>query len=161
MRLCRQSLASLDMPAERRGAADFYRAHDATLDAPHMGVMGGPVGGAMTAEDVRHLQGRAHGGHSSRRHHLQGQAVDRAPRLGNGGRRHLRIAGRRRQAVVAQKHLDDADVDAALEQMGSKAVPEVVQLNVLQSDPGPDGLPDMVEAVTAEPSVAIIAGNPR
>ena len=40
-------------------------------------------------------------------------------------------------------------------------MPEVVQLNVLQSDPGPDGLPDMVEAVTAEPSVAIIAGNPR
>ena len=89
--------------------------------APNMGVMGGPVGGAMTAEDVRHLQGRAHGGHSSRRHHLQGQAVDRAPRLGNGGRRHLRIAGRRRQAVVAQKHLDDADVDAALEQLGRPA----------------------------------------
>ena len=47
------------------------------------------------------------------------------------GFRAFDIAGRRRQAVVAQKHLDDADVDAALEQMGSKAVPERVHGDAL------------------------------
>jgi hypothetical protein len=49
------------VPAEYRRAAGFDGAHDATLDAPHMGAMGGPVGGSMAVEDVRNLQGRAHG----------------------------------------------------------------------------------------------------
>ena len=42
---------------------------------------------------------------------------------------------------------------------GRKAVSEVVQPDVLQSGPGADGLPDMVEAAAAVAPVPVVAGE--
>jgi len=57
----RAVLASFNMSTECRGAAGFDRLHDATFNTSHMGAMSSPVGSAMAAENVRHLQGRTHG----------------------------------------------------------------------------------------------------
>ena len=52
----RAVLAALDMTAERRGAADLDRRHDAPLAEAHMTLVGRAPGGAVAAEDIRHLQ---------------------------------------------------------------------------------------------------------
>ncbi len=57
----RAVLANFDMSTERRGATGFDRPHDAAFNASHRGAMSSPVGSAMAAENVRHLQGRTHG----------------------------------------------------------------------------------------------------
>ena len=49
-------LATLDMAAERGGAANLDRRHDATLDEAHMVRVGGAPCLAVAAEDIRHLQ---------------------------------------------------------------------------------------------------------
>ena len=61
-----------------------------------------------------------------RRHHHQGQPVERAggPRDGRAG--DLGVAGGGREVAVAEQHLDDADVGAALQQVGGEAVPQGV-----------------------------------
>lgn len=56
----RAALASFDMPTERCSATGFDRRHHPALDAAHPGAVGKPIRFAMAAEDVRHLQGRAH-----------------------------------------------------------------------------------------------------
>ena len=60
----RAVLAALDMTAERRGAADLDRRHDAQLAEAHMAGVGGTPGLAVAAEDIRHLQLRT--GHGRR-----------------------------------------------------------------------------------------------
>ena len=52
----RTVLAALDMPAERRGAADLDSRHDAPLAKAQMSRVGSTPGGAVATEDVRHLQ---------------------------------------------------------------------------------------------------------
>lgn len=52
----RTVLAALDMPAERRGATDLDRRHDAPLGKAEMRLVGGPPGSAEAVEDIRHLQ---------------------------------------------------------------------------------------------------------
>jgi len=49
-------IASLDMPAEGRGAAELDRRHDAPLAEAQMTLVGGAPSGAVAAEDIRHLQ---------------------------------------------------------------------------------------------------------
>ena len=53
--------ASLDMATKLSGAAQFDCAHRAALDASEMADVGLPIGLAMAAEDIRHLQSRRHG----------------------------------------------------------------------------------------------------
>ena len=52
----RAVLAALDMTAERRGATDLDRRHDAPLAEAQMALVGGTPGGTVAAEDIRHLQ---------------------------------------------------------------------------------------------------------
>jgi hypothetical protein len=48
----------LDVTAERFGATNLYRRHDATLGQAQMSLVGGAPAGALAAEHVRHLQMR-------------------------------------------------------------------------------------------------------
>ena len=49
-------VAALDMAAERRGATELDRRHDAPLAEAQMTLVGGTPSGAVAAEDIRHLQ---------------------------------------------------------------------------------------------------------
>ena len=49
-------LAALDMAAQRGGAADLDRGHDAPLGEAQMRRVGGTPGGAVAAEDIRHFE---------------------------------------------------------------------------------------------------------
>lgn len=69
---------------------------------------------------------------SGGRHHLQAQAIERALRLRDRCRGNLGIAGSCRQLAVAE-HLDDADVDAAFQQMRGEQCLKVCTLIFLVS----------------------------
>ncbi len=49
-------LAAFDMTAQRCGAADLDRGHDAPLAEAQMSLVGGAPSGAVAAEDVRHFE---------------------------------------------------------------------------------------------------------
>src|SRR6202044_1951095 len=49
-------LASLDMTAERFGATNLYRRHDATLGEIQMPLVGRAPTSSAAAEHIRHLQ---------------------------------------------------------------------------------------------------------
>ena len=49
-------LAALDMTAQRCGAANLDRGHDAPLGEAQMGLVGGTPSGAVAAEDIRHFE---------------------------------------------------------------------------------------------------------
>jgi hypothetical protein len=68
--------ATLDMAAEGSGPAQFDCRHHPAFDAAEMTIMGGAITRAVAAEDIRHLETRAHG--SSLR--------TAAPPRGSGGR---------------------------------------------------------------------------
>ena len=73
--------AASDMPAERRGAAGFDRAHHPTLVAVEVLAARGAERGAVAAEDVRHLDAAGHvAAASGRRDHLELQLLQRARR---------------------------------------------------------------------------------
>ncbi len=55
-------LAAFDITAERGGAAGLDGGHDLELAEAEVAGMGRPEGGAVSAEDVRDLERRAHGG---------------------------------------------------------------------------------------------------
>ena len=86
----------------------------------------GAISGTVAAEDVRHLERGTHAGRSTRRHHHQAEAIERAGRVGDQRCRDLSIAGGRREPGMAEQHLDDADVGAGFEQMRGEAVPQGV-----------------------------------
>ena len=72
-------LAPLDVAAERLGATNLDRRHDAALGEAQMSLVRSTPGGPMAAEDIRHLQTRpGHAGLSGRRHRLDIQAFERA-----------------------------------------------------------------------------------
>ena len=56
--------ALLDVAAQRRGAAELDRAHDAPLREAEVPRVRGAPGGPVAAEDVRHLELRS--GHRGR-----------------------------------------------------------------------------------------------
>src|SRR5204863_9249337 len=49
-------VAALDVAAERRGATELDRCHDAPLAEAQVTLVGGTPSGAVAAEDIRHLQ---------------------------------------------------------------------------------------------------------
>jgi hypothetical protein len=51
-------ITSLDVTAERFGATNLYRRHDATLGDVQVTLVGGAPAGSVAAEHVRHLQMR-------------------------------------------------------------------------------------------------------
>lgn len=117
--------AALDMAAQFGGPAQLDGAHRTALDASEMTVMSLPIRLAMAAEDIRHLQSRRHGrNRSARRYYLDVQPVEQARCAPDEAVRDLGIAPRRGQIVVAEQHLDNANVGAVLQQMRGEAVPE-------------------------------------
>src|SRR3954469_18523162 len=114
--------AALDMAAERRGAACLDRTHDAPFGAAEMAGVLLAVRLAVAAEDVRHLE-RGHDRPASVwRRFRQLQPVERADRAADRGGCDLGITRRGRQMLMAEQHLDRADIGAGFEQMGGKAV---------------------------------------
>ncbi len=59
------------------------------------------------------------------------KAIERTLRRSDRRRGHMRVARRRRQAVMAEQDLDDTNLDAALEQVGGEAVPQGVHADPL------------------------------
>src|SRR4051794_40166695 len=114
--------AALDMAAERRGAARLDCAHDAPFSAAEMAGVPLAIRLAVAAEYIRHLE-RGHDRPASvwRRCH-DVQPVERADRVTDRGRCDLGITCRGRQMLMAEQHLDRADIGAGFEQMGGKAV---------------------------------------
>src|SRR5512132_4141064 len=49
-------LAALDMTAQRCGAANLDRGHDASLGEAQMRLVGGAPSGSLPAEDIRHFE---------------------------------------------------------------------------------------------------------
>ena len=86
-------LAAFDMPAQRRRSAGFDRRHDAALSVGQTAGLIDTLGGAVAAEDVRHL--------------------DRRPR------HRPRSARRLQQNIERARHLADrADGDAGVKRRG-------------------------------------------
>jgi hypothetical protein len=126
--------ADLGVAAQRRRPAQFDGAHHASFDAAKMTVMRPAIGVAVAAEDIRHFQTGRHGGvRSGGRHHLQRQPIERALGSPDEARRDLRIAGCRRQLIVAEQNLDDPDIGAALQEMRREAVPQRVHCHALRN----------------------------
>ena len=137
MRRMRAVLAARDMAAERRRAAALDRRHHLQLAEADMAGIGLTPCRAMAAEDIRDLQSRTR--HARRafrraartslsltRDALQ-RAHDLADRLGGD-------AGIERRGVelgVPEQHLDHADIDVLLEQVGGEAVPQRVRRDAL------------------------------
>ena len=67
----------------------------------------------------------------SRRHDLQRQSVERAPRRPDRVGRDLRIARRRRQIVMTEQNLNDPDVGSAFQEMRREAMAQRVNVTRL------------------------------
>ena len=78
---------------------------------------------AVAAEDIRHLQRGTHRPVSGRWRYLEAQSVEWAWGTANGAGRDLGVTRRGVHIAMAEQRLDDADVGAALQQMGGKAMP--------------------------------------
>jgi hypothetical protein len=129
-------IALLDMAAERCGATDLDGGHDAALVGREPTALRGPERLAVAAEDIRHLQRRAHGSQLLGRDHLEREPIEWARRPGDQAGGDLGVTGGRFQLAVAEHHLDDANVGPALQQVGGKAVPQRVGGRPL-ADPRP------------------------
>src|SRR4051794_34079196 len=129
-------LATLDMPAERGRAALLDCRHDLELTQAHMSGIGSAPVGPVAMKDICDLQPwAAHGrrlGLGSRP--LVDQGCEPVERAGDGPDRRTGNAGIKRRGVelgVAEERLDHADIDALLEQVGGKAVPQRVRRHAL------------------------------
>ena len=124
--------AALDMAAECGGPAQLDRAHHAPLDASEMAVMGrryaSPWRRKISAtSSLADIGGTDQpGGTTSMFSRSSG--LRRAP---DQAVRDPGVARRARQIVVAEQHLDDADVGAVLQKMGGEAVPQRVDRHAL------------------------------
>ena len=78
---------------------------------------------AVAAEDVGQFERRPNPHRLSRRGHAQREFIEWTGRPGDHFGRDVSVALRRRQVRVTQQHLDDADTDAALQQMGGETMP--------------------------------------
>ena len=115
--------AAFDVPAQHRCPARLDCCHDAALSAAELDRVGLPERCAVAAEDIRHLEHGPHCGRSVGRCHRQAQPIQRAGRIGDQVGGDLSVASRRRESGMAEQHLDDANVGAALEQMGGETMP--------------------------------------
>ena len=118
--------AGLDVPAQRGGATVLDRRHDLELMQAQVPGMGGPISRPGSTEDVGNLERGAHRLSAAR--HLvircrQGQSVERADNCPHRLRCHLGVEGRGVELGMAEQCLDNADIDAVLEQMRRKTVP--------------------------------------
>lgn len=73
----------------------------------------------------------AHRRRSGGRHHIPCQAVERALRLRDRRRGHLRIARRGREVTVTKQHLDHPEIGPVLKPVGCEAVSECVDADAL------------------------------
>ena len=120
----RAVIAALDMTAERRGAADLDRRHDAPLAEAQMRLVRGTPcahrsGGRRPpppASDATWPAGQA-GAVSSMFKQLE-RALDLSDRV----ERNASVSRRRGDMPMPQQILDDADIDALLQQMRGKAM---------------------------------------
>src|SRR3954451_22166132 len=110
------------MAAEHRGTACFDRAHDAPFGAAEVAGMCLAICLAVAAEDIRHLKRGDDRPASVWRRFRQLQPVERADCVADRGHCDLGITRRGRQMLMAEQHLDRADIGAGFEQMGGKAV---------------------------------------
>ena len=149
------------MAAQRRGPTQLDGAHHPPLDTPEMALMRVPVGVAVAAEDVRHLQaGRQESRRSGGRHPLQRQPVERALGSPDQPARDLRVARRRRQVGMSEQDLDDADVGTALQKMRGEAVAQRVHRHALgQAGRGASRAAGRMECLDGERLRLIPAGE--
>ena len=105
--------ALLHVPAQRGGAACFDRRHHAAPGTVEVVSVGVPVGRAVEAENIRHLQRGAHrsgsGGHRTGIGYDAGYRLQRIQRA--GGRAHFvgreaEVSGSGAQAPMAKQQLD-------------------------------------------------------
>ncbi len=127
-------VAARDVVAEGCGAAGLDGRQDLELAEAQMAGMGAAEGLAMGAQlamgarDVGQLQGWPRHGRSGRRRPEMGErALDRA----EGLQRHPGVERGGVELLVAEQHLDDADVGLALEQMGGEGVPQRMERDPL------------------------------
>jgi hypothetical protein len=110
------------MAAESGGAAVLDRRHDLQLGEAQMPCLGETIAGPCGPEDIGDLQrGGSHDASAVALRLLADQARDLVERTGDGPHRTRRHLGIQRGVVelgMAQQDLDDADVDAILQQMG-------------------------------------------
>ena len=123
--------APLDVTAQSRGPAGLDGGHDPALVTAHVPCVGGAPVGAVVTEDIRHLQRGGHRRRSAGRHDLQAEPVERAGGAPDRAGRNLGIARGRRDVGMPEQDLDDADVGAALQQVGGEAVAQGVDGDVL------------------------------
>jgi hypothetical protein len=88
--------------------------------------MGLTICRAMAAENIRHLNRANHGVGSRAGRHLEIEPVERAFGFGDGGGCHLSVQRRRCHLLMAEQHLDDAQIGPRLQQVGGKAVTQGV-----------------------------------
>ena len=86
---------------------------------------------SVDAEDIRDLECRACHRSSDGWLHLPSEPVERAHDIAQRACRDLGIERRGLQLLMSQQHLDDADVDLLLQEMGGEAVPKRVQRDPL------------------------------
>ena len=121
------------MTAKHRRAAGRDRSDHAPFDAPEMSDVRSFVTLTVTAEDIGQFERRPRRHPLSGRRHVQGEPIERTGGIADELRGDARIARRRRQVLVTEQNLNDADVDAALQKVSGEAMPQNVQLTRLSS----------------------------
>src|SRR6202051_4272039 len=116
--------ALLGVPTECLRPTGFDRRHDSPFDTAEMCGVAAPERLTVAAEHLRHLQRRAHRRRSGGWCHLEMQAVERAWRAADGAGGDLRVTRSGVQGAMPEQSLDNADVGAALQQVGGEAVPQ-------------------------------------
>jgi hypothetical protein len=108
------------MSAERRRAAGLDRGHDFALIEREPVALRDAKTVAVAAEDVRHLQLRAHGALLFGRYDHEREPVEGAWGVGDQMSGDLRVACRRRQLGMPEQYLDDAKLDATFQEVCRK-----------------------------------------
>src|SRR5262245_30649014 len=113
-------LATRDIPAERRGAADLDRTHDIQLCMTHVAAVGLTPSGAEAAADLRDVQGwTVHVYRRLLRRVLLGgerrELIERAQHIAQNLARDVRVAGRRVEFGMAEQNLNHADIHPLIE----------------------------------------------
>jgi hypothetical protein len=119
-------LATLDVTAQRLRSARLDRGHDLELLVGQPVTLGSAKSVAVAAEDVRHLQLRAHEPGSFGRNHHQREPIEWAWRIGDQMRGDLGVTGGRGKVGMSEQDLDDAQFDPALKKVSREAVPQAM-----------------------------------
>ena len=138
--------ACCHVAAERRRTTALDGRHDFQLAEAHVTGVGCTPGGPVGAEDIRDLQGwTGHGrGALGRRLDLLaflgspvrlGELLERALDVGDHAGGDTGVARRGIELVVTEQRLDDADISAALQEVGGKAMAQRMERHRL-GDPG-------------------------